>query len=214
MKKIFILFSLCVLPSAFVHSQTELDSVCKSNLENIFKVLGFKNKYETVKYIYMESRYKRSLLFTKNGGILDYYFEYIKGFPYPKEQKDSLSNKKHEWVKVERMSEEEVKSFLEQFNYTTEEADKKYCDFIQNIKLEKTIYLKCIDAELAKGEDSEYAKDKIFYDFKPPWSSLLGPSITKLDYLKVFKEFVLNDDEPVLPDYMRVKAYLKCGCKI
>jgi hypothetical protein len=31
--------------------------------------------------------------------------------------------------------------------------------------------------------------------------------------LKVFKEFILNDGEVVLPDYFRVKVYLDCGCR-
>jgi hypothetical protein len=31
---------------------------------------------------------------------------------------------------------------------------------------------------------------------------------------KVFIEFILNDDEKVLSDGLRVSSYLKCNCKI
>jgi len=60
-----------------------------------------------------------------------------------------------------------------------------------------------------------YAKDPIFLGFTPPWSSILAPSISQLSFLKVFKEFVLNDDdEEIIPDYFRIVAFLKCNCKI
>jgi hypothetical protein len=76
------------------------------------------------------------------------------------------------------------------------------------------MYLRCIDIELAKGGESEYAKDEIFYSFGHPWSSLLPPIITKLDFLKVFKEFVLDDNNGDIPDSLRAYAFLNCGCKI
>jgi hypothetical protein len=76
------------------------------------------------------------------------------------------------------------------------------------------MYSKCIDLELLKGDVSEYAKDKISYSFHEPWSSLSSPMITKLDFLKVFKEFILNDDKNYMPDSVRAYAFLRCGCKI
>ncbi|MDR1169479.1 MAG: hypothetical protein LBK97_01430 [Prevotellaceae bacterium] len=108
-------------------------------------------------------------------------------------------------------------SYIEQINCTPEEALKEYLCFIQDIKLEKEIYLKCIDTELAKGDLSEYARKFIsLYKFLEPGMSVIGPpwKFTKLDLLKVFKEFILNDNEEVLPDSLRISAYLKCGCKI
>lgn len=67
--------------------------------------------------------------------------------------------------------------------------------------------------ELAKGDKSEYAEARLHYDFRKPMMPVMTPWITKLDFLKVFKEFILNDGEPFLPVYFRVKAYLECGCK-
>ena len=105
-----------------------------------------------------------------------------------------------------------MNGYLEQLNYTPEEAYKDYKDFIQIIKLDREVYLKCIDAELAKGDASEYVKDRL-YEFLVPGSSLMT-DIMKLDFLKVIKEFILMDDNEVLPNVWREKAYLKCGCKI
>ena len=67
--------------------------------------------------------------------------------------------------------------------------------------------------ELEKNFDSKYAKEIIFYESKSPSSSQLLPLITKLDYLNVFKEFILNRNEVALPAYFRVNAYIECGCK-
>ncbi|WP_148038905.1 hypothetical protein [Proteiniphilum sp. X52] len=74
--------------------------------------------------------------------------------------------------------------------------------------------MKCVDIELAKGDQSKYAKSRIHYDFMEPMTSVMTPWITKLDFLKVFKEFNLIDEELFLPEYYRVKAYLECGCKL
>jgi hypothetical protein len=91
-----------------------------------------------------------------------------------------------------------------------------YKRLIRDIKSEKERYLNCIDAELAKGDLSEYAEDGMLYKLLEPGMSVIGPPwrFTKLDFLKVFKEFVINDNKEVLPDGVRVHAYLKCGCKI
>jgi len=229
MKKIFILFSLCVLPSAFVHSQTEVESDCKSNVENIFKVRTLKIRYEAVQYLYKEIEEKRK--FPKEYIYLNNYFQEIKGFSmdsseemlnllktsqeerdkYFEQKRDSIS--RSERAPLKWMSEEEMNRFVELLNCTPKEALKEYENFIQNIKLEKEIYLKCIDAEIAKGDLSEYANNDMIYGYLPFMQSFI-PIMTPLNYLKVFKEFILKDDEDVLPDYTRVRAYLKCGFKI
>jgi hypothetical protein len=78
--------------------------------------------------------------------------------------------------------------------------------------------LKCIDAEFTKGDSSEYAKEYLprFYTFRPPWNSLISrlDPVKKSDFLQIFKEFVLNDNEEVLPEEWRVYVYFKCNCKI
>jgi hypothetical protein len=114
------------------------------------------------------------------------------------------------------MSEEEINEYIEQLNCTPKEAFKDYLDFIRDIKLEKEIYLKCIDTELVKGDLSKYEKIGMQYNFNDPINSIIGPpwKFTKLDFLKIFKEFVINDNEEVLPEGIIVHAYLKCGCKL
>jgi hypothetical protein len=37
--------------------------------------------------------------------------------------------------------------------------------------------------------------------------------MSKFHFLKLFKEFILNDDEAILPNYFRAMVYLDCGCK-
>jgi hypothetical protein len=203
-----------LLPSAFVYSQSEEDPDCTSNIENIFKVLDLKRKYETVDYMYEEGK-KRSR-FSKYW--LNSCFEKIRGFPlYPKQQYDSIQGvNPGELVEVEWewVSKEEMYSYLEQLNYTPQEVLKEYREFIQHIKSEKEFYLKCLDAELAKGDSSEYIVST--YTLLPPGMSVrsLPTSITKINLLKIFKEFIFNDNEEVLPGGIRVYAYLKCGCKI
>ena len=218
MKKIISVFYLFLSTMAFVYSQTEVDTMqtevesdCDTNLENIFKVHDLRIKFETVLFIY---KHKEGG-FHKNNSFLNNSFQLIRGIPYFKEQKDSISGvSSGELVKVEFMSKEEMSQYIEQLNCTPEEASNEYEDFVRNIQFEKDMYLRCIDIELTKGGESEYAKDEIFYSFGHPWSSLLPPMITKLDFLKVFKEFVLNDNKGGMPDSVRAFVFLNCGCKI
>jgi hypothetical protein len=216
MKKMIVMLYIC-LPS-FVYSQSGVGSDCNLNLENIFKVQYLKIRYETVQYIY-ETKKKGSFGFPRNSEYLNRCYEIITGSPlYLEKQNDSISGVNHgELVEVKWMSEEEVNRYIEQLNCTPEKAFEEYKAIIQNIKSQKALYSKCLDAELAKGDSSEYAKENMSpYGFLPPMQSVihLPVSITKLDFLKVFKEFVFNDNEDVLPDGVRVYAYLKCNCKI
>ena len=147
-----------------------------------------------------------------NHRYLNHIFEFIKGFPYF-ESKDSIPIiKVREPLQVEYMPEEEVNKFIEQLNYSPREAYRSYYHSIRNIKLEKELYLRCIDVELAKSFDSEYTTDILRYEQSFP-SPTHPPIISKFHFLKVFKEFILNDDEAVLPNYFRAMVYLECGCK-
>jgi hypothetical protein len=217
MKKVITVIFLSLLPFAFIYSQLGVDSDCTSNIENIFKVHDLRIKYETVQYIYEEN--KQNHKFPKDSDFLNSSFEIVRGFPlHPKEQKDSICGvNSGELVEVEWMSKEEMDIYIEQLNCPPEKAFKEYRDLIQYIKSKKELYLKCLDAEIAKGNLSGYSKFSISpYNFIPPGWSLTGfpASVTKLDFLKVFKEFIFNDNEEVLPDGVRVYAYLKCNCKI
>ncbi|MDD2476386.1 MAG: hypothetical protein PHI32_10785 [Dysgonamonadaceae bacterium] len=216
MRKIVIVFFLSLLPIAFVFPQTGVTSDCEANLDNIFHIFILRDKYEIVKYIHSESQKRTSPLFIKNSDMLKHYFTFIKGFPLQtKKQEDSISATEPEkLVKVEYMSKEEINRYIEELNYTPLDAHKDYSDFIRNMVIEKELYMLCVDAELAKGNESEYAKGRIHYDFMKPMMSVMTPWITKLDFLKVFKEFILNDGELFLPEYFRVKAYLERGCKL
>jgi hypothetical protein len=172
-------------------------------------------KYETVQYIYQ----KDDFLYTTSKEVWNRYFELIRGFPLFEKQKDSISRANSVGIATgERISKKELDSYIEQLNCTQEQAFEEYRNLIRDIKSEKEIYLKCIDAELAKGDSSEYAEKPILglYSFHIPWSSLISPPgvIRKLNFLKVFKEFVLNDNEEVLPVDWKAAVYLKCNCKI
>jgi hypothetical protein len=164
----------------------------------------------------------------------NHLFGLIRAYSFFEEQKDSvpdLNSEKHEFPKnhsdfekmkaktvpAKLLSEEEMNRYIEQLNCTPKQALHEYSAFIRNIKSQKEIYLKCIDAELVKGDSSEYANtDMRLYGFLAPgWSLTPPPSqLSKLDYLKVFKEFILIDNEEILPESMRLIAYLKCNCKI
>lgn len=195
--------------------QTELESDCEAKLENIFKVYDFKRKYDIVEDIYKESKKRESILFSNyNDGRLSYLFELIRGFLYF-EPNDSIPiTKLGEPQKIEYMSEYEVNIFIERLNYTPGEAYKEYADYIRDIKLKKDLYLRCIDMELVKSFSSEYSKDMLQYEviLAPPSLSHL-PIISKLHFMILFKEFILYEDEAILPDYFRAMVYLDCGCK-
>ncbi len=236
-RKGIMVFYLCLFffSLTYSQSQSETDSDCKSNIENIFKVHALKIKYEAVVSLYQELDIRDSIIRNKQSTLYsskfswNEYFRVITGSPLcvEKSNRDSLSNP-GEIKAVSKMSKEEkslyfissseeVDQYLKQLNYTPDEAFREYKDFVWNILTEKEIYLKCIDSELAKGDSSEYAKGIVHpYNFRPSWQSFHIPPgyISKLDYLKIFKEFVLNDNQPVLPEGLRVIAYLKCNCKI
>jgi hypothetical protein len=217
MKKVIIMLCLSLLPFAYVYPQIETETVCKRSIENIFKVLAFRDKYESVQFIY-EHKHRAFFKYDtfKKNSFLNQFFERVRDIPYDGEPKDSIPTAKPgEIIKAEFMPKDEMDHYLERLNYTPEDAYKEYKDYIQQIKLDKDTYLKCINAELAKGDESEFAKNEVWYGFMRPGSSQTPPSMTKLDFLKVFKEFILHDDYNILPeDYLRVKAYLSCGCKI
>ena len=117
---------------------------------------------------------------------------------------DSLGMKT---VPVKWMSKEELNSKYIKYLFTPEEVYVEYTNLIQHIKSEKETYLRCIDAELAKGDLSGSCS----YSFKDPMSSLLPPlaSLTKINFLRIFKEFIFNNNEEVLPDELRAYTYLK-----
>lgn len=212
MKKTITVFCMIMFLVDFGYAQTEVATIesaveleCDTNLGNIFKVLVFKNKYETVEYIHkFRGRFLLKYSLYQNDSFLNRSFKLIKGFPYYELLPDSMPIEVP--GRVEHISKEDINKYLEQLNYTPDKALKDYKDFIQLIQLEKEDYMNCIDSELAKGEASEYAKDKIYnYDFRPPGSSLLPfqtEIITKLNFLKIFKEFILIKEEEVLPIFI------------
>lgn len=225
MKKVVVMFCLFLLPFAFVFPQTEVDTIqtdvdsaCMRNLENIFKVYDLKRKYDIVEDIYKESKQRESILFSNyNYEYLGYLFELVRGLPYSGQLKDSIPIVKPSEIKERKivyMPEEAINEYIKQLDCTPGEAYRSYYNSIRNIKLEKELYLKCIDMELAKDFDSDYTKDMLRYEViqAPPSLSHL-PIISKFHFLKLFKEFILNVDEAVLPNYFRALVYLDCGCK-
>jgi len=223
MKKMIIVFCLFLFLFVFSYSQTGVDSSCRQNIENIFKVRDLKLKYEAIQSLYEVLDVEDSVIKNNYTGLhiakrnWNQYFEAIKGFPlYSEEQEDSISSGVHgEIVPVKWLSDEEVNSYFKQINYCTPaEARKEYEDFVRNIKLEKEKCLKCIEAEHDKDDESEYAKESFSYSFYDSMSPFAPITITKLDFLKVFKEFVINSHREILPDDVHVIFFLKCNCKI
>ena len=51
MKKLIVVFYLCILPFLCVYPQSGVNEDCNSIMESIFEVLFFRNKYELVQYI-------------------------------------------------------------------------------------------------------------------------------------------------------------------
>ena len=127
---------------------------------------------------------------------------------------DSIIYKKFGKSEENRRSyEKEIKVFNPN-NCTPEEAFIAYRDFIRNIKSEKEKYLKCIDAEIAKGDSSDYTNKLLsLYNYLPLWQSNGLVSVTKLNFLKIFKEFIFNKDEEVLPECFRIRSYIQGNCK-
>jgi hypothetical protein len=111
----------------------------------------------------------------------------------------------------------DIEDFLKQLNYTPAKARQEYTSLIQSIKSEKEIYLNCIDAALVKSDSLEYMHTRFLtYSFLPPGCSLGSHPILskKMNYLKLFKEFILIDNNKVLPESINAIFYLKCGSKI
>ena len=242
-KVVLIFISFIFILSANGQIKPIRDSDCSSNIENIFKILTLKVKWENVQFFHEEigrsyvyrfdkkdwspyfylfrdlppdlSEHKDSLFHAysesieKGNRLSEAMFQYAKEHNCaPHEAYEAIKDSygvKTETVKC--MSKEEVKSYINHL-FTPEEVYKEYIDLIQHIKSEKDIYMMCIDAELAKDDLSGYAGS---YSFNNPMSSLLPPLaiLRKSDYLKIFKEFIFNNNEDVLPDEMRAYSYLK-----
>ena len=201
-------FFLCLLPFVSVYPQSEIKSDCSSLIENIFKAHALKIKYECVQFFH-DSKEQKGFAYIMSRKMWSYYFDMFIGFPLVFEvHEDSVSGTNSETIEfVEKLSEEEINRYIEQMG-TPQKAFEEYRNLIQYIKSKREIYLKCLDAEVSKGDLSEYAKDEISpYNFLQPGQSLLM-SLTKLDFLNVFKKFIFNDNEEVLPDGMRVRNYL------
>jgi hypothetical protein len=219
--KAAVLFYLIFFPFECMYCaypQIGTDLNCAPNLESIFKVHDLKIRYEIVKCIYERC----GTVHTISQEQWNRYFKIIKGYPlYVEEQKGDAKSedfvipkyedlKPEDFVSTKCFSDEEIDSYIEQLGCTPEQALNEYKDFIQTIKSQKEIYLKCISEELAKNDSSEYVKAFFLYGFIPPGGSLTpSPGIlSRLDFLQVFKEFIFNKNEDVLPDGIRVAYYL------
>ena len=205
MKKITFVFYLSLVP-VFVSAQSEADSICSANIEKIFNVLDLKIKYETAVYFeeFIENK-NNEIIVKLTEDQYARYFEEITGV--------QLDTGKYKGgISVEIKAED----FAKKLNYSSSQALRAYTDFIKNIQSDKELFLKCIEAELAKGKLSKYEGYYVDYNYYPrKFSSLKSdPNLTQLNYLRLFKDFILNDNEEVLPHRLQVIAYLQCGCKI
>ena len=198
MKEIIIM--ICIYFFSFFSScsQSGIDNECNSHLDSIFKVLELKIKYEKVQYIYNEYEKENSFLFYSNYVFLNEYFKFITGSLYNfEEQKDYISNDDHN-----KMIKEKKDKYIEHLNCTPDQALKAYKDLIKKIKIEKKIYLRCINIELKKNDLSKYAKGTLLqYEFYHSLHSVISPFYmsSKIEYLKVFKKRIIINDEEILP---------------
>ena len=219
MKKLIVVFCFSFLPFVFVYPQSGVESdCCDSMIENIFKVLGLKVKYELIQYLYEESEKENSILqiLSDEGWIGHFGLPMNYRDTIPSEKK-VIRNSRGEFVEVEKVTRipmEEVKKYIKQLNCTPDEAFRKYGGLIEKIKSEKEKYLRCLNAEFAKGDLSVY-QDKHLggYNYLPPEESNGLVSVTKLNFLKIFKEYIFNQDEEVLPECFRVRAYIQGNCR-
>lgn len=184
-------------------------------IEDILKTHTLKIRYEASQILYPAVKDKNSYLYGIPKETLTYYFNMITNNPMEiEDDKKNLYNMEpKEMVKLERLSDKEKDKYISQLTHTPEDFLEEYKALIQHIKSNK-IYLECINAELEKSDASEYSKGSIGYNFLHPMSS--GPlplMMTKLDYLKLFKEFIFNDDKEVLPDSLEAYIYIHCNCK-
>lgn len=208
MKKVIVVLNLCLLSFSFVYSQPEEELHCRSDLEKIFKTIDHKIKYETVRHFYMESQKSNSFIYILSDNAWNHYYQLIRGHSMLKEHNADSGN----ISSVKRISQEEMNRRIELLDCTPEKALNEYVDFIKNIKSEKEKYLNCISVEVIKRDSSIYAKEQIgFYDFLPPGQSNIHPSglMKKLDFLKVFKVFIFDNNEDILPDGDIVCDYLE-----
>ncbi len=229
MKKIILMFCLSLLPFAFVYPQTEVKLDCETNLEDIFKVNDVKIKFDAVGSLYKELDIKNSIIRKKDGHLWEfkkYWNDYsmaIRGIPMVFENhsdsifevsKIPISGANSQRCEIiENFSEDQMNRFIKQIDCTPHKALEEYRDYTRKIKLEKEKYLKCIDTELAKGDLSKYAKKHMVYTYLSATKPMLAPpySITQLDFLKIFKEFVINNDFDVLPPAAAAYVYLNCN---
>ncbi|MDR2039458.1 MAG: hypothetical protein LBQ60_16165 [Bacteroidales bacterium] len=208
MKKVIIVLNLSLISFSIVYSQPEVELYCRFNLEKIFKTIDHKLKYETVRHFYMESRKSNSFIYMLSDNTWNHYYQIIRGHSVLEAHNTDSGN----ISPVKRISQEEMNRRIELLDCTPEKAFNEYVDFIKNIKLEKEKYLNCIGAEVTKRDSSKYAKELIgLYDFLPPGQSNIHPSglVKKLDFLKIFKVFIFDNNEDILPDGDTVCDYLE-----
>ena len=115
---------------------------------------------------------------------------------------------------MRKVSDKEKEWYIGQLTKNIEEYFTDYQNSIIALKSKKEFCLQCIEEELAKGELSEYKQRNLFYNYKPPMQSVLFPVITKYDFLRIFKEFIFNDEMNLLPDGNKAYVYLHCNCKL
>jgi len=99
------------------------------------------------------------------------------------------------------LTDEEMSHFVKQLNAIPRDAREEYARFIRDVKSARDRYVKCIDAELAKGDLSVFAEESLLYAFLEAGDSIGGPqTLTKLAFLQIFKEFILDADGAILPE--------------
>jgi hypothetical protein len=234
MKKIITILCLNCFLCLSAYSQAETNSCCESVLKEVLHVHTLKVKYEAAQELYPAIKDKNSYFYMilsakHRAELLKLIVDNSDPFPEFEEIETSQvetgsvtvfdKEKKTKQLEsglmpVKKVSDKEKEWYIGQLTKSIDEYFTDYQNSIIALKSKKELCLQCIEEELAKGELSEYKQKKLLYNYNPPMRSVLSPVITKFDFLRIFKEFIFNDEMNLLPDGNKAYVYLHCNCKL
>jgi len=193
-----------------VHAQ---QTDCKALIDDILEIHSMQRRYDIVSWIYANPT---SYFTNANNKVLNDDFKLIRSYAPNSDLKEEIDPRKpSKIVKEKTLTKEWADSLVRELHCTPEQALEDYKEYVRQLKTKKDACIACIDAELAKGVASKYVK-RIpgWYTYTPPsYMALPKPpyEVTTLDYFRLVKEFVLLNDEAILPDGQRADTYLQQG---
>jgi hypothetical protein len=213
MKNIFVILvsNLFITVTAYSQSATGVDGI--SYLDTVLKTQSLKVRFEQLLNDTYDAPFYSLYMFCD---FPTDFFERQKnpatavGIKKNAKRVDAIEQHNDSLYTTEGRNMNEADSI--RLNQKAEQVFAEYRNLIRKINSEKDIYMKAVDAEIAKGSMSKYAKSRCTYHFFPSFSSVRYPlSITQLEYLKIFREFVLEGKEELLPCGWRADEYIRRG---